>query len=227
MVFNVSAGADALLAREPIGSLSQLQGRRIGVESSAVGELILRRILDKAGLTRDDVTVVDMPIDQHLSAWRSGRVDALVSYEPTVAQLRREGAIRLMDSREFPDLIFDVLAVRRDRLVDIKKPLKGLIKGHFLALDHLRFNRPDAIYRIADAESITVQDVRAALAGVRLPDLTANRRYLAPDSRLMRSAEEVLMYLYGDNDAEQRDVARWFSADFLPQGTWGESMHAL
>ncbi|MFW6323403.1 MAG: hypothetical protein ACOC02_07245 [Guyparkeria sp.] len=50
--------------------------------------MLLDRVLEKAGLIREDVIVVDVAVDRHIPAWESGEVDALVSYEPTVSRLR-------------------------------------------------------------------------------------------------------------------------------------------
>ncbi|MFW6021419.1 MAG: ABC transporter substrate-binding protein [Guyparkeria sp.] len=213
MVFNVSAGADALVVHDSIKHLGQLEGKRIGAEASAVGEMLLDRVLEKAGLTREDVIVVDVPIDRHLPAWKSGEVDALVSYEPTVSRLRQLGGVRLVDSRDFPDTIFDVLAVRRDAMENAERTLFGLVESHFRALDHVRSNRQDALYRIADVESVRPEEARRALGGVLLPDRRANRRYLGSGSRLMDAADEILRRLGGGDGMEKE----WYTDAFLPR----------
>ncbi|TKA89735.1 nitrate ABC transporter substrate-binding protein [Guyparkeria sp. SB14A] len=213
MVFNVSAGADALVVNESIKRLEQLEGKRIGAEGSAVGAMLLDRVLEKAGLGREQVTVVDLPIDSHVAAWEAGDVEALVSYEPTVARLRRLGAVRMADSRDFPDTIFDVFAVRRDCIDHVEHTLLGLIDAHFRALEHLRFNRQDALYRIADVESVSPDDVRQALGGVLLPDRRANQRYLSAGSRLTVAAAELQRRI-GTSGGLQGD---WFTDAFLPR----------
>ncbi|WP_410473798.1 ABC transporter substrate-binding protein [Guyparkeria sp. TX1] len=213
MVFNVSAGADALVVHESIKRLEQLEGKRIGAEGSAVGAMLLDRVLEKAELTREQVTVVDVPADRHLAAWEAGEVDAVVSYEPTVSQLRRAGAVLMADSRDFPDTIFDVLAVRRDCIEHVEHTLLGLVDAHFRALEHLRFNRQDALYRIADVESVTPADARRALGGVLLPDRRANQRYLSPGSRLTVAAAELERRLGAGNGLGNG----WYSDAFLPR----------
>lgn len=213
MVFNVSAGADALVTHHSIKRLEDLEGRRIGAEASAVGAMLLDRVLEKAGLTREQVTVVDLPANRHLAAWETGEVDAVVSYEPVVAQLRRAGAVLMVDSRDFPDTIFDVLAVRRDCIPHVEDTLVGLVDAHFRALEHLRFNRQDALYRIADVESVTPADARRALGGVLLPDRRANQRYLSPGSRLIMAAGELQRRLGDGSDIDNG----WFTDAFLPR----------
>jgi NitT/TauT family transport system substrate-binding protein len=188
LVFDASAGADVVLARPGIEKVADLTGRRIGVERSGLGAMVLSTTLERAELTAEAVTVIDTPPDRQLVAWRDGHVDAVVTYEPTASLLEREGARRLLDSRQMPDVIFDVLAARSDRTPLLDAPLAGLIAAHFRALDHLRVHRQDAVYRIAARQGVDAADVQQALAGVVLPGLAANRGYLAPGSRLAKAA---------------------------------------
>ncbi len=214
MVFNVSAGADAVVVHESIQRIDQLRGKRIAVETSAVGSVLLDHVLERGGLDRIEVSVVDVPADRHLAVWEAGEVDAVVTYEPALASLLDAGAVRFIDSRDFPDLIFDTLAVRSSRLGDVKHVLPGLIDAHFSALEHLSFNRQDALYRIADVQGVTTEDVRRALAGVQLPDRRANHRYLEPGSRLIEAANGLNRRFGGDELGTD-----WFTDEFLPART--------
>lgn len=188
-VMDVSAGADALIAREGIDTLADLRGRRIAVEQSALGALFLSKILEAAELSVNDVELVDVTVDQQLDAWQQGRVDAAVTYEPVLTRLRTEGGRRLFDSRQTPDTIFDVLAVVDGKLPDA--PVRDLVHGHFAGLDHLLHNNHDAIYRVAAHQGLQPGEVRRALAGIMLPDLMANYRYLGPDSPLASAARRL------------------------------------
>ncbi len=201
LVFNASAGADVVVARPSVGSLAGLAGRRIGVETSAVGAVMLDRCLMAAGLERSEVTVVDLPVDRQLSAWEESRIDAVVTYEPTASRLLQSGGDRLIDSRSFPDTIFDVLAVRRDRLDGARTALQALVDAHFRALEHLRVNRQDAIYRISEVEGIDTEAVRTSLGGILLPDRATNRRYLRSDGRLAEVAAEFARQFGGESGA--------------------------
>lgn len=191
LVFDVSAGADVLLARPNVHTLADLAGKRIGVESGALGALVLGSVLRIAGLTRSAVTVVDLHTTDQLGAWRKHEVDAVVTYEPTATLLLREGAQRLFDSRQMPDTIVDVLAVRSERLMGRANTLRALVASHFRGVTHLQGNRQDAIYRIGARQNISPQEVQQALAGVVIPSLEANRQYLAPKGRLYLAAQMV------------------------------------
>jgi NitT/TauT family transport system substrate-binding protein len=189
MVFNVSAGADALLARPPIAAVSELRGRRVAVENSALGPIVLAQALATAGMSIDDVVRIDLPPDRQPSAWRGGDIDAAVSYGPALRHLEALGALRLFDSREMPEGIIDVLAVRRNRLHH--PGVLAAVEAHFRALDHLRHSREDAIYRIAARQGIAVADVERDLAGIALPEARRNLAMLQPGATAERAAQLV------------------------------------
>jgi NitT/TauT family transport system substrate-binding protein len=189
MVFDISAGADALLVRPDITRLPDLRGRRVAVEPSALGPLILHHVLTTAGLEAGEVIRVDSDIDRQPRAWAGGEIDAAITYGPTIEALERLGAVRLFDSRQMPDTILDVLAVRADRVGD--RRLAGLIEAHFRGLAHLRRNREDAMYRIAGRLDVTVSTVERDLAGVSFPDEARNLAMLGPGSQVEQAARIV------------------------------------
>ena len=191
LVFDVSSGADALLVRPGIERLSDLAGKRIGVESGALGALMLDGVLKAAGLPLSAVRVVNLPPDRQLAAWREHAVEAVVASEPYATLLQREGGRRLFDSRQMPDTILDVLAVRTDRIAGQQDTLRALVHSHFRGLKHLQGNRQDALYRMAQRQAMTPQEVGQALAGVFFPSLEINRQYLEPPGQLQASASAV------------------------------------
>ncbi|TFH87691.1 nitrate ABC transporter substrate-binding protein [Billgrantia azerbaijanica] len=205
LVFNDSVGADALLVRPGIGSLAELAGRRLAVERTAVGRLVLAKVFAASGLAPSDVTLVDLPPDRQLTAWRSGGIDAAISYEPTATRLEREGAVRLFDSRHFPGLILDVLALRRDRLLWYDAAIDKLIAAHFRGLAHLRHSREDALHRIAAWRDLSFAEAKATYAGMALPDRAGNRRYFGPQGKLRETARTLQALLGTPGDRLSTD----------------------
>ena len=191
MVFDVSAGADKLLVDPKIRHLAELKGKRIGVETSAVGSLMLLKILQAARLTAQDVEVVEMG-SSHRETWESGKVDALITYDPTATSLISQGAVPLFDSRQMPEMIFDVLAVRTDVLTSQASEIKAITAGHFRGLTAMRTNPSDTTYRLARHLGVPGHQVMGTYRGLKMPDLQANHTYLeAPDSSLRLAAREL------------------------------------
>lgn len=182
-VMNISAGADVIIARPPLAQVSDLRGRRVGVEQTAVGAYMLQGALQQAGLKVGEVTVVPLPIDEHVAAWRSGSVDALVTFDPARHVLLHEGGQEIFDSRSLPGEIVDVLVARHSALQCCEQRIAALLRGQRQALDYLAQQRDDALLRMSRRPGTQPEDVGRALAGMELPDSARNRSLLqAPAS---------------------------------------------
>lgn len=211
LVFDVSAGADALLAVPEIHSLGDLRGKSIGVERSTLGEIMLAKVLEAAELHRSDIDVAYID-DDHVAAWDRGGLDAIITYDPARSQLRSRGLRQIFDSRRLPRLIVDVLGVRRSSANQKASALRKLTAAHFALLDEWRRSSVDLAYRLATMLSSSPEDVIDSYTGLDLPDAVYNRRYLTPPAQEMTAAAQeiaaILTFPVPDNDV--------FVADFLP-----------
>lgn len=219
LVFDVSMGADMLVAQPQFKSLADLKGHRIGFEASSVGEVMLHEVLRVAGLSRHEVTLVNVPVHQQLVAWQQQTLDAVLAYEPVAGQLLTLGAVRLFDSCQIPGTIVDVLAVRPDALDRAHaSALQHLIAGHFRALDHLMRSPQDAAYRMAPHLNLPASGVLLAYKGLMMPTVVSNYRWLAgPQPELLASARRVMPILLGSGAIQQADtLVNLIRADYLP-----------
>jgi NitT/TauT family transport system substrate-binding protein len=221
MIYDISAGADMLLARAGIESLAGLKGQRIGYEQSSVGELLLSETLNAAGLKRDDVKLVPLSVDKHRDAWQSNALDAAVTYEPVASELLALGAHKLFDSRQIPNTIIDVLAMRTDLLESHASAIRHLTKIHVKALDHLTRNPQDAAYRMAEHLKLKASDVMPAFKGLLLPDAAYNRRLMSGATpELLATAGKLAAVMVKNQLLKQDDsLNSLISADFLPIDT--------
>jgi NitT/TauT family transport system substrate-binding protein len=215
LLFDVSSGADALMVKSHIKSLSDLKGARIGVETTAVGALMLKKIMAKANLMPADIEVVHINNDTHLSNWQDNNLDALITYEPTATTIEQLGAVRLFDSREIPNTIFDVLAVRMDDAEQYRRQLQALISSHFRAQWAWKTNPIDTAYRLAKRLNAKGEDIPMLFRGLELPDLVYNRHMLGGDtSELIALSKEVCALI--DMNPSQIPVD-FFKATYLPK----------
>jgi NitT/TauT family transport system substrate-binding protein len=216
MVFDVSAGADKVIARPPVLQLAHLKGKRIAVETSAVGSLMLIKTLAEAGLTAKDVEVVEMT-GSHADMWKSGLTDALITYDPTASQLLSKGGVSIFDSRQMPELIFDVLAVKSDALRQHGSKVRELIASHFKGVQAFRQNPADISYRLAKHLGLSGNEVPAAYRGLKMPDIFANRSYLLDENSSLQKAAQQLSSLMVTNKSLPREDSfkKLFSAEYL------------
>lgn len=220
LVFNVSVGADVLLARPPLVELIELGGLRVGFEHGSVGHLLAAKALSSAGMSLADVEPVHLPVDQHLAAWDARLVDALATYEPTASRLRAAGAVVIFDSSQIPTAIVDVLAFRNDRLTPTtRSAVRHLIASHMRALEHLNNHPEDAAFRMTDRLALPVEQVLPAFRGLILPDLMNNHRLMSGNpSPLLQSSEDLLNFkLSSGLLAEAHSLDDLIVTDYLPR----------
>jgi NitT/TauT family transport system substrate-binding protein len=186
LVTDFSNGGDALIARRGIDAFADLKSKRVGFEAGGLGVYVLRRALDRAGMSTRDVVLVPVDLTNQQAAFESGSIDAVVTYEPLRTKLLAKGGRELFSTRDIPGEVVDVLVVRTRLLERRGDVLKKLIDGWFRALDYLEKNPTDAARRVADHQGITAEEYLRSLDGAKLPSLEDNRRLLdGPSSPLI------------------------------------------
>lgn len=192
LVFDTSNGADVVMARPGIDRLEDLAGRRIGVEETAAGALMLRKSLETAGLEPGDVTQVPVIGGDQVEAYREGEIDAVISYEPFASRLESLGATRLHDSSAFPGLIADVLAISERAITRQPRALAELVSAYFEALGVVTSSPGRAHRLMAPRLGLSTEETARAYEGIALLDLGDNHAWLDPPAtRLARATRAV------------------------------------
>lgn len=192
-VLDVSMGADVVMSRPTLSDVPSLRGRRIGVEPGAVGAVMLDALLSSRGMLPQEVQVIHLQADQHVAAFLSGQVDAVVTFEPARSQLRAMGARTLFSSAEVPGRIIDTLAVRQDWLPHRQPALAGLVAGHFAALAQWQADPAGHAPLMAPRLSLQASEVAGAYADLEFPDAAANLGWLRPEGGRLHAAARTLM----------------------------------
>lgn len=184
LVFDFSNGADVIIARAGLNSLADLQGRRIGVETEALGAYLVGRALDRVGLGLDRVEIVSLPLDHHETAFVAAEVDALVTFEPVRSRLLARGGRQLFSSAEIPGEIVDVLIVREGLLQERRRDLQSVVAAHFAGRAKALADPVAAAHLLGARAGAEPDDFGVALSLMHLPDAAENRRLLGdgPDS---------------------------------------------
>ncbi len=197
LVLDISEGGDVILAQPALSSLRDLKGKRVGVEASALGAYMLTRALQTAEMTLGDVRTVSLEVSEHERAFKEGRVDAVVTFEPTRTRLLEAGARKLFDSSQIPGEIVDVIVVRRTYSARYGAQVNQLVRGWFRALDFIRKDRNQAASLMAPRERISADDFQKAIQGLHLPNIEENRSMLAGSTptlvRTTRQLGEVML----------------------------------
>ncbi len=192
-VMDFSEGGDVILAKPNIPSLKALKGKRVGVEANALGAYVITRAMEKAGLSTKDIQIVSLGLSEHERAFKSGKVDAVVTFGPARTKLLSTGAKQLFDSSQIPGEIVDVLVVRETVIANQPDAVKALIKGRFQALEYLNNHPEDAARQVAPRTRVTPKQFLDSVKGLRSPDLQQNQKLLGKaDSSLLKATHQLV-----------------------------------
>jgi NitT/TauT family transport system substrate-binding protein len=184
LVADYSFGGDALVVRDRINSLSELKGKRIAYEESALGSYVLERILEIGGLKPGDVTAINRLPEEGEKDFAEGRADAVITYEPSLGRLLRAGGAKaLFTSRDLPGEIVDVMVMRRSVLRDHADDTRRLLRAWFKALAWHEAHPDEAAAIMAKRQNVTVAEFLGSLQGAHIPDLQENRQLMGTSGR--------------------------------------------
>jgi NitT/TauT family transport system substrate-binding protein len=179
LVVDVSLGADVVVGRPGMRTMNDLAGKRIAVESGALGAFVLSRALALNGMHATDVNIVHLESNEQPGAFEEGgQVDGAVTFDPYRTQLLRAGATTLFDSTQIPGEIVDLLAVRASVLDKQPTAIHTLLAGWFTAIDYLKREPKDAAQRMGIRQQTTGEQFLATLQGLRIPSREENLRML-------------------------------------------------
>ena len=174
LVVDVSNGADVVVGRAGMRSMKDLKGKRVAVESGALGAFVLSRALTLDGMGAGDVDVVHLESNEQPSAFEKGQVDGAVTFDPYRTRLLGSGATTLFDSTRIPGEIVDLVAVRKSVLDQQPKAVQVLLAGWFKAIDYLEREPQDAARRMGVRQQTTGEQFQAALGGLHIPSRAEN-----------------------------------------------------
>ena len=182
IINDFSNGNDMIVARPGITSISQLAGRKVGVEVGFVGHLLLLRALEKSGLTEEDIELVNVRTNETPMVLASGEVDAIVAWQPSSSQSLQmsPGATAIYSSANDPGLIYDTLAIAPESLNQYPDQWGKVIEVWYRIVDFI--NDP--------ATSAAAVEIMAARVGVA-PDKYAQ---FMKGTRLLAKAEAMARY---------------------------------
>jgi NitT/TauT family transport system substrate-binding protein len=216
-IFDYSNGGDVILARSGLSTMRDLKGKRIGVEATALGAFFLGRALEINGMTPQDVKVVSLELSDHESAYKDGRVDAVVTFGPARINLLKAGAIPLFDSAQIPGEIADTLAVSTQAIADNAENLQDLVAARFKALEYFNRNPADATRRMARRTQVKPEEMLEAFRLLKQPSLEENVALLSQrDPSLVTSMTNLIQVMHDSGlIAQVVDPASLLDAQFV------------
>ncbi len=168
LLMDASTKADAILVKDDIKSVADLKGKQVAFEKGATSDLLLNYILQKNGMSIDDINELPMPAANAGTAIISGTVAAAVTYEPYISTaLAADKSIKaLAEAGEAPGLISDMLTIPEDVLKSKPGQVRALLKSWDQALNFYRTNTEEGRAIIAKGVGAEPSELATAFDGV-------------------------------------------------------------
>lgn len=138
-----------IMARADSGykSMKDLKGKNVAISTGTTSELVLSMALKKNGMKKSDVNMVNMDASGKVTAFMSGKIDAISIEAPYTDQIRKEmGAnktVTLCSSKDFlPDAVFTNSWVTTNKYLSanpdvVVRFLKAWLRGTQYRYDHM------------------------------------------------------------------------------------------
>src|SRR5436190_20987221 len=130
-----SKGGDGLAVRSNINSIKDLKGKSVNVDGpGTVQHFMLSYILEKNGMSIQDVIRSTMAAQPAAQAFVAGQGEAALTYEPYLSTVRARpdaGKI-LVTSKDYP-VVVDVLVFKKDFIKQHPQAVKKVVDSFFEA----------------------------------------------------------------------------------------------
>lgn len=196
LIPDYSNGGDVIIANRAINSISDLKGKTVGCEVSSLGIFILQRALAKAGLTLNDVTIINTEQNMGYESLDTNQIDAFVSYPPiSIELLKHPNNHIIFSSAEIPNEIIDVVSISEDYLEQHPDIVVKLHQAWQMALDFHKSNPDEAVRIMAEREGITPQEFNDVLSDLKLLDINEQTALFRQPGLLENSVQQVCQTL--------------------------------
>ena len=169
---DLSTGGDGWVADGSIKSVCDLKGKTIAVEPNLPARLIMQMALEKqCKMSIKDTKLTDIAAADAVGVFADPNVAAVGTYEPVLTQVaathQNRGAHILVSSKDYNDLILDIIMAHTGELKAHPDKYVKFLRGIYRAVDYFYANQEKAIPIIAKHFSITPDDFKATLPNFR------------------------------------------------------------
>lgn len=196
LVADYSNGADVILAQSNVvGSVGDLKGKKVAFEGNSLGEFVLARALEKYGLKWKEIQAVpagDLELEYLIEY---GLVDAVVSYPPASSLLLKQFSSWhiVFDSREIPEEIIDVVAVRSTEASP--ELMEAFFRVWERSLSYWRAHPVDAVELMAEFAGIEASEFLALLEKIEVFGVEDQERLMHAGGGLEKGLDAVAKHL--------------------------------
>jgi len=148
---DISFGMDAIVVKPGIERVLDLRGKTVGLSKDSNSEYALDIVLERSGLTLDDVVIKDMPGEKTSQAFIKGEVDAISTWEPLVTEAIEKGrGHKLFDSSEIAGIMPAVTVFHKKFIKERPQDVQAYVNVWHKTTQFIKENPKEAFQIIAD-----------------------------------------------------------------------------
>jgi len=220
LVNDNSAGNDKIIVAEEINTIQDLKGKKVAVEEGLVDDFLLTLALEKNGMSREDIQIVNLETGAAAAAFATGQVDAVGAFPPFwLTALKREGSKELLSSKEFPGAIPDLLVVSRPLVNERPEVVQGLVKTWFDIREFMQTNPETADEIMAKRANVTVEEFQQFKQGTKFFTVEENLEAFTPGDNMKHmpyAAQEMTEFMLDVGlIQEATDLSQLFDDQFI------------
>ena len=175
LVNDNSAGNDKIIVSKEINDIQDLRGKKVAVEEGVVDDFLLTIALEKNGMERSDVEIVNLETGAAVEAFVAGKTDAVAAFPPFwLKALQREGSKELISSKEFPGAIPDLLVVSQKLIDDQPDQVQAIVNTWFDILDFMDKNPERADQIMSKRANVTIEELNQLKEGTKIFTIEEN-----------------------------------------------------
>lgn len=180
VINDYSNGSDMVVARAGIENVKALKGKTIALEVGLLEQLLLRKALEKNGMTEADVTVLNLPTDKLPLALKAKKADAIVAWQPSSGNALNSspGSKAVFTSADVPGLIYDVLFVSDESLEAHAGEWEKIVRVWFRIADFIKDseNRGEVLKIMSERVGVSPAEYEPMLEGAFLLGSEGNKK---------------------------------------------------
>ncbi|SDB14902.1 sulfonate transport system substrate-binding protein [Pseudobutyrivibrio sp. YE44] len=153
-----------------IKNVADLKGKKIGLVVGSICENLVYNVLKTEGLTLDDVELVNLATSEQQAALAAGQVDAVATWQPTVAKLTADGSNRrLIDGENGLFKAENTIFGNREYVEQNPEIVQIFIQQYARAAYELANNKEKYSEQYAEKYGLTTDLLYAALEDANFP----------------------------------------------------------
>lgn len=181
------ATVEGIIARKGINSIKDLRGKKLAVTFASSAHVLVYDILEQHGIkANNDVRLINMSLNDMVSAFRSGEIDAAAAWTPGFEKLLALPDAHLLVNDESFSLWKeyqlgpgpDMLVVRKDFLE--KKPVltEKFLKGYFRSIEFLKSNPDESAEIIKEYTKLDLEEQKKTLQAITWYGLNEQKKFM-------------------------------------------------